>query len=280
MARMDPRLVAILISSVILSTLLVLSMIKPGGEKALLLLGNEYPEAIPKRPYSIGLENELSYVIMATREFELVEMRFSSLYEKDPGINISTPVDPMEFPMVRNLNDRIEALGGEVEVLDATAEIGDEEWDARIIDFSTFLEYFNNEVSLSVLPTVYVILSREGEVRYFEGSSTFFLEGLENVDYISTARNEEKVEYFEEGQMIGGGPVISDSSHDGILRYEDVERDERFSVTLQMDIEEDGLRQILDWTPDDHFIELVQVYADGSRELLVMNVFARGLPDE
>jgi len=277
---MDPRLVAILLSSVILSTLLVLTLIKPRGEQPLLLLGNEYPEAIPKRPYSIGLENELSYVIMATREFELVEMRFSSLYEKDPGINVSTPVDPMEFPVVAELNDRVEALGGEVEVIEATADIGGEEWDARIIDFSTFLEYFNDDVSLSVLPTVYMILSREDEIRYFEGSSTFFLDGMENIDYISTARNEEKLEYFEEGQMISGGLVVSNSSRDGVLRYEDVERDERFSVTLQMDIEEDGLRQILDWTPDEHFVELVQVYADGTRELLIINVFARGLPDE
>jgi hypothetical protein len=125
-----------------------------------------------------------------------------------------------------------------------------------------------------------MILSREDEVRYLEGSSTFFLDGMENIDYISTARNEEKLEYFEEGQMISGGLVVSNSSRDGVLRYEDVERDERFSVTLQMDIEEDGLRQILDWTPDEHFVELVQVYADGTRELLIINVFARGLPDE
>lgn len=280
MARMDPRLVAILLSSVILSTLLVLTLIKPMEEQALLILGNEYPEAIPKRPYSMGLENELSYVVMATREFEEVELRFSSLYEKDPGINVSTPVDPMDFPLIRDLHERVGAIGGEVEFLETSAEIGGEDWDARVVDFSTFLEYFNDEASLSVLPTVYVILSRGGEVRYFEGSSTFFLEALENIDYISTARNDEKVEYFEEGQMIGEGLVISDSSRDGILRYEDVIRDERFSVTLQMDIPEDSLRQILDWTPDDHFIELVQGYADGKRELLIINVFARGLPDE
>jgi hypothetical protein len=56
--------------------------------------------------------------------------------------------------------------------------------------------------------------------------------------------------------------------------------DERFSVTLQIDIFEDGLRQILDWTPDQYLIELVQGYADGNRELVIINVLARGLPDE
>jgi hypothetical protein len=280
LARIDPRLVAILVSSVILSTLLVLTLIKPRGEQALLLLGNEYPEAIPKRPHSIGLANELSYVVMATREFEEVELRFSSLYEKDPGINVSTPVDPMEFPMIATLDERVKYLGGEVVRLETTAEVGGVEFEATIIDFSDFLEYFNDEVSLSVLPTVYVILSRDGEVKYFEGSSTFFLDAVENINYLSTARNEEKIEYFKEGQMLKEGLVISDSKRDGVLTYEDVQMDERFSVTFQIDIEEDGLRQILDWTPDAHFIELVQGYADGSRELVLLNVISRGLSDE
>ena len=280
MARIDPRLVAILVSSVILSTLLVLTLIKPRGEQALLLLGNEYPEAIPKRPYSIGLANELSYVVMATREFEEVEFRFSSLYEKDPGVNVSTPVDPMEFPMIAILDERIRALGGSVVALETSAEVGGEEYDATVIDFSGFLEYFNDEVSLSALPTVYVILSKEGDIRYFEGTSAFFLDAVENINYLSTSRNEDKVEYFKEGQMLKEGLVISDSKRNGILKYDDVQRDERFSVTFQIDIQEDGLRQILDWSPEAHFIELVQGYADGSRELVLLNVISRGLSDE
>jgi hypothetical protein len=277
MARIDPRLIAILVSSVILSTVLVLTLIKPRGEQALILLGNEFPESIPKRPYSIGLENELSYVVMATRDFEEVELRFSSLYEKDPGVNVS---DPLEYPLISDLLTRIGALGGEVDVLETTAELGGEEYDATVIDFSGFLGYFNDETSLSVLPTVFVILSKGDETRYFEGSSTFFLDQLENMNYLSTARNEEKIEYFKEGQMLKEGLVISDAERDGILRYEDVRRDERFSVTLQIDIFEDGLRQILTWTPDQHFIELVQGYSDGKRELVIINVIARGLSDE
>ncbi len=281
MPRIDPRLITIMVSSVILSTLIVLTLIEPKEEDALLLLGNEYPEAFLKRPYSLGMDTGLSYVFMATKDFEEVELRFSSLYEKDPGVNLSMPVNPSDVPVIARLQKEVAGLGGEMEVIEASADVGDAIYDSVLIDFSRFMEAFNDDAAISSLPLVFAFLTRGGEVRYFEGSPGFFLDAEENLDYLSTACNEEKLEYFREGQMLReDAPKISEAPRDGVLVYEDVEMDDRFTVTLHFDMVEDALRHIVEWSPDTHMMELVRGYVDGKLELILLNVAGRGLKDE
>jgi hypothetical protein len=185
MPRIDPRLVTIMISAVILSTLLVLTIIKPKEEDALLLIGKEHLDAIVKRPISIGRDAEVSYTFMATRDFERVELRFSSLYERDPGVSISRPASRDAFPNMALMEARVVALGGEGEVIERQAEVNGSSYQATIVDYSRFLEVFSDGSMLSKLPLVFVILESGDEVRYFEGRSCFFLDPEDNLEYLT-----------------------------------------------------------------------------------------------
>jgi hypothetical protein len=278
--RMDPRLVTIMVSCVILSTLLVVSIVRPAEEAPLLLLSNEFPEAIPKRPNSIGLESEISYVIMATRDFEEVEIRHTCLWEKDPGIDLPPNPEPASLPIVQRLEAEVEALGGEMEVIELRVELSGKEYTGKVADFSRFLEAFNEGDSLSALPLTFVILTHGDDTRYFEGSPCFFLEEEFTLDYLSLSRGENKTEYFQEGQMMGETLGISEAPAGGILTFRDVSRDERFSTILQVDIPEDALRQITEWTPEVHLLELVRCHGDGRLVLTIANPFTRGLSVE
>lgn len=276
----DPKLSTIMASCVILSTLVVLTIVSPREEDAILLIGNEYPASMLKYPANMGMDTELSYSLMPTSDYERLELRFSCLYEKDLGVNLSSPVDLEEYPLITTLKEAIEPIGGEPHVMDVTTELGDQIYDARVVDFSRYLSVFNSPSMISTLPVVFVILRDDGEVRYFEGSPGFFLDGDENLDYLSISRNGNKTEYFREDEMIRETPEISEAPQDGVLVFDDVRADERFSVTFSVDIAGDALRHIVDWTYQDHFAVLVQGYADGKLELVLVNVMSRGLGDE
>jgi hypothetical protein len=59
--------------------------------------------------------------------------------------------------------------------------------------------------------------------------------------------------------------------------FEDVTRDERFTVSFQIDIMEDGLRQITEWLPDTYMIGLARGYVDGELEKTDVIVLPRGV---
>jgi len=275
--RIDPRLGAIIASSVILSTLLVATIVKPKEEDALLVLANEYPLALVKRAQAMGLDSELSFSFMATRDFERVELRFSSLYEKDLGANASGSVDLRDLPNVAKLESYVAALGGYAEIIERDAELNGTRYRATIADFSRFLEAFNNRSMMSKLPLVFAMLVRGDQVRYFEGYPGFFMEPERSLQYLTISRGTEKKEYVRPGTMLKQLPRISEAPADGVLVFEAVKRDERFSVSFTIDIPEDGLRQIVTWAPERYLIELVTGYCDGALEAVLMDPMQRGV---
>lgn len=277
MPRVDPRLATILASSVILSTLLVATIVKPKAEDALLVLGNEYPQALVKRAPAVGLDSELSFSFMATRDFERVELRFSSLYEKDLDANLSGSISLHELPNIAKVEGYVAALGGDAEVMDEDVELNGTRYRATILDFSRFLEAFNNGSTLATLPLVFAILVKGDEVRYFEGCPGFFMEAEQNLQYLTISRGDDKKEYIRSGTMLKEVPRISDAPQGGILIFETVKKDERFSVSFTIDIPDDGLRQIVTWVPERHLLELVQGYSDGKREVLLVDPMQRGV---
>lgn len=277
MPRVDPRLATIIVSSVILSTLLVATIVKPKAEDALLVLGNEYPQALVKRAPAVGLDSELSFSFMATRDFERVELRFSSLYEKDLDANISSSVSLRELPNVAEVAGYVAALGGDGEMMEKDIEINGTRYEATILDFSRFLEAFNNGSMMSTLPLVFAMLVRGDEVRYFEGCPGFFMEAEQNLQYLTISRGDDKKEYVRSGTMLKEVPRISDAPRDGVLVFDTVKRDERFSVSFTIDIPDDGLRQIVTWLPDKHLLELVRGYSDGVLEVVLVDPMQRGV---
>jgi len=262
---------------VILSTLLVATIVKPKAEDALLVLGNEYPQALVKRAPAVGLDSELSFSFMATRDFERVELRFSSLYEKDLDANLSGSISLHELPNIAKVEGYVAALGGDAEVMDEDVELNGTRYRATILDFSRFLEAFNNGSTLATLPLVFAILVKGDEVRYFEGCPGFFMEAEQNLQYLTISRGDDKKEYIRSGTMLKEVPRISDAPQGGILIFETVKKDERFSVSFTIDIPDDGLRQIVTWVPERHLLELVQGYSDGKREVLLVDPMQRGV---
>ncbi len=277
MPRIDPRLATIMASSVILSTLLVATIVKPKAEDALLVLGNEYPQALVKRAPAVGLDSELSFSFMATRDFERVELRFSSLFEKDLDANVSASISLHELPNVAKVEGYVTTLGGDAEMMEADIELNGTRYEATILDFSRFLEAFNNGSMMATLPLVFAMLVRGDEVRYFEGCPGFFMEAEQSLQYLTISRGDDKKEYIRSGTMLKEVPRTSEAPRDGVLVFDTVKRDERFSVSFTIDIPEDGLRQIVTWVPERHLLELVQGYSDGERAVLLVDPMQRGV---
>ncbi len=277
MPHVDPRLVTIMISCVILSSLLVVTLIVPKAEEALVLLGNEFPGAILKEAAARGLEARFALALMASRDFDRVEIRVSALYQKPFEGNISAAPSLEDLPSVIRFRDHVQALGARPTEIRTNAEINGTVYDAIIMDFSMCLEPFTDASMRSTLPLVFVLLTRPGEAIFFEGSPCFFMDPLTTLEYVEIRRSEDSREYHRSGKLLKPGLDMSGIPMDGVLVFEGVREDERFGVSFLVDIPADGLPQIVSWRPDVYMMELIQAYADGGLELVLVNIAPRGV---
>ncbi len=277
MSRVDRRLVSIMLSAVILSSLLVFTFVKPRGEASILVLTNRHPEVIVKKAASKGIDSEFSVTLMATVPFDVLELKFYTLFERTLPPNLTNPESLEEIPRVSMMVKIAKDLGWEPEVIETEGQLGDETYDLYVMDFSDLLATFNNASMLSAVPLVFALVRNASSVRYLEGYAGFFPEANRTLEYISISRGEKKWEQYrrrvprETGLKIGGLPL------DGRIIFENVSRDEQVSVTFDVDIPDECLPEVVEWSSQVLAMEVVIVKGDGDIATVIADLARRGV---
>lgn len=275
MAGIDPRLVSILVTAVILSTLIVLTIFEFEETEDILLLRNQYPEIFVKKSAQKGVDTSFSFAVISGRKLGEMELRFASLYEKEPGYDWSEltsepTADVVDFAehikTIEVMRERTESLGGSPEIIVRSLVINETRYDAVLYDFSRFLGLFCNSVQeLSEWPSLFLVLKANRTVRYFEGRTGFFLGAPQTLDYLLISKDGNRSEYI--GFDLESAPI-------GILRYEDLEKDQKISVIFEVQVEVEELPEIPLGATERLVIQVVEGYADGNLTLLQV----KGIP--
>ena len=265
---MDPKLLVLMLIIVILSTLTVITIFRASEPEDLMCLGNRYPEIFVKESAQKGVETSFSFSVISGRDLGELELRFSILYEKTPSYD---PADwePDEktslkelashIPVIATLESELDLLGIQYEVLERVVEVNGTSYDAVLYDFGRFMGLFSDGRSLSQATAVFAVLGKDDDTRFFQGRTGFFLEQDQVVEYLTIARGENRTEYID----LGDAPF-------GIMRYADVEKDEKISVAFDVQAEIDLIPEI-SGAGDQLLLQIIKGYVDGDMALLITN---------
>ncbi len=167
MLRADPRLVAIVITSLVVSTLVVLTVFRISQPDDLACLTNDYPDLFVKESAQKGIETSFSFSAISGRALEELELRFSVLYERSPPFDTvdwhpdesATLNDVvLHLPSVEMMKSEISSLGGEFEVLRKEVDINGTRYYGLFFDFSRFIGIFDSDAMLSKHISMYAVL--------------------------------------------------------------------------------------------------------------------------
>lgn len=271
MLRADPRLVAIVITSLVVSTLVVLTVFRISQPDDLACLTNDYPDLFVKESAQKGIETSFSFSAISGRALEELELRFSVLYERSPPFDTvdwqpdeSATLDDVviHLPAVEMMKSEVSSLGGEFEVLRKEVDINGTRYDGLFFDFSRFMGIFDSDAMLSEHISMYAVLKRGREVRFFEGRTGFFLAQDDVIEYISISVAGNKTEYV--GEAVGEAPF-------GILRCPRLPKDSKVSVIYEVLSELESIPEIVPGAKDRVLLQIVKGYADGDLALFVAN---------
>jgi hypothetical protein len=272
---MDKRLGVILAVAVILSTLIVLTIFRAREPDDLTVLRNKFPELFIKESAQKGIDISFSFAAISGRASRELELRFSILYEGPPrydddawmpeGMALTEIVS--HIPMIADLESRVDAMGGEVEVLEEEVEVNGTLYEGVFYDFSRFLGLFNGDWELSRWISMFAVLKKGDQVRFFQGRTGFLLEQEEVVEYLTISHGENKTDYV--GANKGDAP-------NGILRYSDYGKDEKVSVLFGVQADTDSIMEIPMGASDRLILQIIKGYTDASLSAFIVNGFPGG----
>ncbi len=277
MMGIDSRLYTILAVAVIMSTLVVATIFRADKPEEIAILRNKKPEMFIKEAAQKGVESSFSFSCISGREMGQMELRFSVLAEKEPiydpdwvpGEETSAAETANHIVTLVSILSTMERLGAEPPIIQRAMEVNGTEYDAAIYDFSRILELFcSSRRGLSKSISVFAVLKKGEEVRYFEGRTGFFLDQVNSLDYLTVRRGENRSEYV--------GDELEDSPF-GILRYSDFPKDEEISVIFEVQVEVDAIPEIPLGVTDRLVLQMIQGYADGDLSMFVLNGMPVGL---
>ena len=275
MPRVDARLVAIMASAVILSTLVVATVFRAARPEEITVLRSKCPEVFVKDSTQKGIDTSFSFGAIAGRDMKELELRFNLLYEEPPTYEEGwepderTDLDEIvsRIPIIASLIERVAALGGDYERIERDLEINGTWYQAQIYDFSRFLGIFSDDDALSMWVSSFAVLKRGSRVRFFKGRTGFFLDQADVLDYLMISYNEDKTEYL--ASEMGKAPY-------GIMVHEDAEKDDKVSVIFEVLVSYEEIPEIPLGKPERALLQLVKGYADGNLSLVLVNDVALG----
>jgi len=274
--RSDPRLVAIVITSLVVSTLAVLTIFRLPQPDDLALLTNDYPDVFVKESAQKGIETSFALSAISGRDLSELELRFSVLYERLPPFD---PVDwqpeesssledvALHLPAITLMKSEVTSLGGEYEVLRKQVAINGTVYDGLFFDFSRFMGVFDDDATLSRYISMYGVLKKGTEVRFFEGRTGFFLAQDEVVEYLSIAVAGNKTEYV--GEQVRMAPF-------GIVRQGPLRKNSKVSVIYEVLSRLESLPEIVPGARNLVLLQVAKGYADGDLALFVVNPIPLG----
>lgn len=278
----DSSLAAIIAIVLITSALIVLTIAKEDVEERYVILKNEFPERL-KAQASLTSSEEMgfSFGILLREDFTSVEIQYSILSQgelpsptnasMDGGLeDVVASVPAVSMLVNETGNDIVPYHKKEVE-----AEHGDEQLEGLFFDFPVVRMYTDPSLSSGVR-TSFLFLENGEEVLYFQGCSDFFFNRLgglfgfilpdgtpvrSTIEELRIWRDEEATSYTSAAVVPSGWKDIYESPDFGIVTFEDVKKNEKFSVDFTVETPE---------RPAGMLAQVIRVFADG--ELLHLQI--------
>ena len=210
--KMDTRVLALGLVSLIVSGLAVFSLVGEEEGEPIRVLNNQYPLT-----YDPGEEDAFALSLLARNREDVVQVDFSIMIPKrlesvemvDPGFVLDASSDPED--VLRNsrkfvwFSEQAASLGIEPEIYEGDAKIGDGQFSLLIKDFGVLAELLGPE-SVSNQPLIYgVAINETGESFYLEGFRDFFYRPASNIRSVDIVQGEEETTFVPDVQVLGEG---------------------------------------------------------------------------
>ncbi len=281
--KIDPALMSVMIMALVTSGLVVLTLAREPIAEKIVLLKNEFPEIlVPQASLTSSDRMDFSFAVLSRHEFSRLEIRYSILAQSEgPSRNLSSGESLSD--LARDTVP-ISALVNETEnqfvpsdVLDVLAEYRGRSLPGLFYDFPLVRIYSDESLSGDV-QTSFLLLQNGTQVLYLEGPSDFFfyrLGGFKEVKLpgggeirssiarLRIWRNEQAETYSSEARVPTGWRDISESPGFGTVLFEDVAKNERFTVDFTVETPE---------RPPGMIAQVIRVYGDGELYLTQVNL--------
>jgi hypothetical protein len=278
----DSSLAAITLIVLITSALIVLTIAKEDIEERYVILKNEFPERLKAQASLTSSEKMgFSFGILLREDFTLAEIQYSILCQRElPSLtnasvdsdleDIAASVPAVSMLVKETGNDIVPFSKEEVE-----AEHGDEQFEGLFFDFPVVRMYTDPSLSSGVR-TSFLFLEDSEETLYFQGCSDFYFNRLgglfgfvlpdgtpvrSTIEELRIWRDEEATSYTSAAVVPTGWKDIYESPDFGTVAFEDVKKNEKFSVDFTVETPE---------RPAGLIAQVIRVFADG--ELLHIQI--------
>lgn len=109
-----------------------------------------------------------------------------------------------------------------------------------------------------------------------EGYPGFFPEANKTLEYISISRGDKRWEMYRRHLPRETGLEISRLPLDGRVAFRNVSSDEEVGVTFDVDIPDESLPQVMEWSSEKLAMELILVKGEGKGEVTITDLARRG----
>ena len=264
------ELIGITIIGILLGSILMIYI--PGrSTETVLIQENRFPEQIKDMPGVTSHQFNLG--LLARRNLDRVEVRYSFL-TLDTSLNLSK----LNQGSLRreNLSDTINEISWLLDatedypaspvILDTHLVLGEEEYDARVYDFTGFFPFSASSNFAGEALTAFLVLFDDGGeiLHFFKGISDFVDEwgtGLK-LKSVTVLRAPEKEMYYAGDFTDEDIRPIEERPWMGVVRFNDVDKASTLGVIFDAEHNEGGRAKCL---------QLIRIYVNGKIEEIAAN---------
>ncbi len=284
---LDASLVSIMLIVLISSGLIVLSLAGETVRRPLELLKNVHPE----RLYAFGSvttkeKMDFSLGLLARGEFKTLEIQYATLVQATPSfieenltlsgltaLEIARMIRPLAILMAETDNELVP-----YEEIEVQAAKANRTYEGVFYDFPLVRMYSKRSLSDKVY-TSFLILKNGTGALYFGGYSDFFLkrfggfldiqrpmdapEVSSSIQKLRISRNDNATSYSSSVEVEEGWRSMDQLPGFGRVVFQDVRKNERFSVEFTIEIPE---------RPAGMIAQVIRIYADGEMVENVVNL--------
>ncbi len=262
--KIDRGFVGVLLIAVVISTMVMGFVTVEKADVGLEIIKNKYPATLKT---SVQERHTFVINVIARKDHEEVKLKFAVLRVADapladPNITkregvtldeIAADIAPVKTCLSAGKSSPV---GFERQMLEFYYNGTDVE--ALLYDFAEVVAAGHSVPDMSLAPTTFLLwVDEDDQLKYFQGSSDFFLNRNESMESLVVSYNDEETTYRSAKEVTGSVdiPTIAEGPVLGTVKYEDVQKDDRMYVMFAINS--------LSVPEHDGMIQLVRVYGDG-----------------
>ncbi len=228
-------------------------------------------------PYEEG-RFAYTFAIVARQPVAELELRFATLENQTLPRNISLVGEsiaekalslPDVGPLLQTLESFSNATPMELKQADTTVQWRGHVYQAHILDYTESIEALAMPDTLRRLATIHAFLfnSDGGLARYYRGPPDFFWRRDTTLVDLTIQRNKNVTKYAQRASEATGTTPMDLAPPFGVLRFEDLKKDDRISITISFNPARVSGRKAL--------MQVVAVHVDGVFHRLYISIMER-----